>query len=74
MELTTFSTNSPDSKIQVFGNEQTLYPESISQIFLTGIQLFANVLEHDNSQLVRMWNKRLRGYKAMGYNVSSDMP
>ena len=29
--------------------------------------------EHDNSQLLRMWNKRLRGYKAMGYNVSSDM-
>lgn len=26
--------------------------------------------EHDNSQLARMWNKRLRGYKAMGYVVN----
>ena len=25
--------------------------------------------EHDNPQLTRMWNKRLRGYKAMGYIV-----
>ena len=26
--------------------------------------------EHDHPQLTRMWNKRLRGYKAMGYVVS----
>ncbi len=26
--------------------------------------------EHDHSQLARMWDKRLRGYKAMGYVVS----
>ncbi len=25
--------------------------------------------EHDNPQLTRMWDKRLRGYKAMGYIV-----
>ncbi|SHJ91803.1 Helicase conserved C-terminal domain-containing protein [Malonomonas rubra DSM 5091] len=27
--------------------------------------------EHDHTQLTRMWNKRLRGYKAMGYAVSN---
>jgi len=27
--------------------------------------------EHDHPSLVRMWNKRLRGYKAMGYTIGS---
>jgi superfamily II DNA or RNA helicase len=26
-------------------------------------------IEHDNPQLARMWNKRLSGYKSMGYKV-----
>jgi len=29
--------------------------------------------EHDHPQLARMWNKRLKGYKAMGYTIDSDV-
>ena len=27
-------------------------------------------VEHDNPQLARMWEKRQRGYRAMGYRIS----
>ncbi|MDA3902959.1 MAG: DEAD/DEAH box helicase family protein [Desulfuromusa sp.] len=33
------------------------------------IQIY-DYYEHDHSQLARMWDKRLRGYKAMGYVVN----
>ncbi len=29
--------------------------------------------EHDHPQLARMWKKRLKGYKAMGYTIGSDV-
>ncbi len=29
-------------------------------------------IEHDNPQLLRMWKKRQRGYRAMGYKIQSE--